>query len=319
MKHARLVAASLLLCSFSAPVVLAAARTIYDTDDRLDYYAASPELRKLADSTVAFFEPSQITGDGTIMMPTLGKKKGLCKTERFYDQPAGAFCSGFLVAPDIVATAGHCVKNEGDCASVKLVFGYAVKRAGILPLKTEPGDVYGCASVIYSTSPGSLSEFSRQGDYALIRLNRAVANHAPLPLSHGSIKNGAGVVVVGYPSGLPVKVSAGASVRLAMLTAFLTNLDAFGGNSGSAVFNAQTHLVEGIYAVGGDEDYVKEGDCYVTNVVLHDKGASVATNISFLFPYLKAGDVAATRLPETIPAVAAPVSLQDGMASKVHF
>ena len=38
-----------------------------------------------------------------------------------------------------------------------------------------------------------------------------------------------------------------------------------GGNSGSAVFNSATGLVEGIL-VRGEQDYVLKGDCRVSNV-----------------------------------------------------
>jgi hypothetical protein len=46
---------------------------------------------------------------------------------------------------------------------------------------------------------------------------------------------------------------------------FVANLDTYGGNSGSAVFNAATGLVEGIL-VRGEQDYVQKGDCRVSNV-----------------------------------------------------
>jgi len=33
------------------------------------------------------------------------------------------FCSGFLVAPDLVATAGHCV-NPNNVTNILFVFGF---------------------------------------------------------------------------------------------------------------------------------------------------------------------------------------------------
>jgi hypothetical protein len=61
--------------------------------------------------------------------------------------------------------------------------------------------------------------------------------------------------VIGSPSGLPLKVAGGAQVRGNSHPFFFTaNLDTFQGNSGSAVFNAETGMVEGIL-VRGEEDY----------------------------------------------------------------
>ena len=46
---------------------------------------------------------------------------------------------------------------------------------------------------------------------------------------------------------------------------FVANLDAYGGNSGSPVFNSDTHEVEGVL-VRGDTDFVLQGGCRVSLV-----------------------------------------------------
>jgi len=46
---------------------------------------------------------------------------------------------------------------------------------------------------------------------------------------------------------------------------FVANLDTYGGNSGSAVFNAKTGVIVGIL-VRGENDYIYQGDCRVSNV-----------------------------------------------------
>lgn len=45
----------------------------------------------------------------------------------------------------------------------------------------------------------------------------------------------------------------------------MANLDTYGGNSGSAVFNDRTGEVEGIL-VRGEVDYTYKGNCMVSNV-----------------------------------------------------
>ena len=53
---------------------------------------------------------------------------------------------------------------------------------------------------------------------------------------------------------------------------FNANLDTYGGNSGSAVFNASTGEVEGIL-VRGATDYVRNGSCQVSNRIGNNSGS----------------------------------------------
>jgi hypothetical protein len=94
-------------------------------------------------------------------------------------------------------------------------------------------------------------------DFALIRLTRKVTDRRILAFrTAGKIEDASEIVVIGHPTGLPTKVADGAFVRgNDNPFYFVTNLDTFGGNSGSAVFNAKTGVVEGIL-VRGETDYV---------------------------------------------------------------
>ena len=72
--------------------------------------------------------------------------------------------------------------------------------------------------------------------------------------------------VIGHPVGLPAKVAGGAIVRDNTPNPFfVANLDTYGGNSGSPVFNSRTHRVEGIL-VRGERDFVARGNCTVSFV-----------------------------------------------------
>src|SRR5438105_2949491 len=77
--------------------------TVYGEDDRVDLYQVKdPQVLKLADSTVALFQDSQVAiNDKNAVLQTMpyGSSNNLCKDVRFYDQHEGAFCSGSLVAP----------------------------------------------------------------------------------------------------------------------------------------------------------------------------------------------------------------------------
>src|SRR5205814_1482337 len=107
-------------------------------------------------------------------------------------------------------------------------------------------EVYGCKELLGREQVGT------GADWALIRLDRAVVGHQPLKINaSGSIEKGTEIVVIGHPAGLPTKVAGNAAVRDASKEGFfVANLDTFGGNSGSAVFNAKTGQIEGILVRG---------------------------------------------------------------------
>jgi hypothetical protein len=241
-------------------------KVIYGQDDRLDIFQVQNTRDvQLADSTVALMEGNNLTRSGDkfdIRADIFGPTFGLCKDEPFYNQPSGAFCSGSLVAPDIIITAGHCIKNASDCSSTKFVFDYAVTQEGVYPTSATADNVVGCKSIIARKQEGA------GADFAVIRLDRAITNHKPLAINRaGDLKAGDKVGVIGHPSGLPVKVAFGDSkVRTVDRPGyFMANLDTYGGNSGSAVFNTTTGLVEGIL-VRGENDFVYKNGCQVSNV-----------------------------------------------------
>src|SRR3712207_7230060 len=63
-------------------------------------------------------------------------------------------------------------------------------------------------------------------------------------------------------SGLPTKIADGARVVRANASFFEADLDTFGGNSGSPVFDARTNTVLGLL-VRGATDYRARGSCNV--------------------------------------------------------
>lgn len=269
MKKTRWLAAfSVLLAGRAALWAAVPPRVIYGNDDRLDLYQVKDEaILNLADATLALFREDKVIVDPVqnkawLSTVPYGKSRGLCKEEPFYNQETGASCSGSLVAPDIVMTAGHCVTSDSACRDIKFVFGFAVKNEGEWPKVLPASEVYRCAKLIGRSLPEYLG-----ADWALVRLDRPVAGHKPLALNKtGVIAKDAPLFVIGHPAGLPAKVAGGASVRDASPDGYFTaNLDTYAGNSGSAVFNAQTGLIEGIL-VRGEEDYVLTNDgCRVSN------------------------------------------------------
>jgi hypothetical protein len=282
-------AAALLLAFLALPVFSFGGPrpdVIYGDDDRIDLYQVqNQKLRDLADSTVALFDSSLVSIDpsrqtATLLTSHYGKDYKLCPEEPFYDQKKGAFCSGSLITPDIIMTAGHCITSQASCEGSKFVFGFAIRKKGELPEAVPASEVYGCAKLL------GREQVDDGADWALVRLDRPVANHRPLDLNKSrDVMKDDLLFVIGHPAGLPTKVAGGAKVRDASPTGyFRANLDTYGGNSGSAVFNARTGLIEGIL-VRGEIDYVYKGNCRVSKVCTNDgcSGESV-TKISAVIP-----------------------------------
>lgn len=243
-------------------------RVIYGADDRIDYYQVpSPDIKALADSTVALVRAASLDIAGntvTYKTTPYGPSLGLCTSEPFYNQETLAFCSGSLVAPDIIMTAGHCLRNQASCDSTKFVFGFRLNDPVTLPKQTTADMVFSCKTLIHTVADPAGE------DFALARLDRPVTHVKPLTFrTQGSLVPGDPLQVMGHPAGLPLKIAGGATVR-AMKGQFLqANLDTYGGNSGSGVFNAVDGKLEGVL-VRGELDYVFKDGCRISNVCALD-------------------------------------------------
>ena len=175
-------------------------------------------------------------------------------------------CSGTLIAPNLVSTAGHCISSS-SCSSKRIVFGATNvnMRAG----NAIPADsLYSCASVVRSVNGGGQ-------DWAVFRLNGVVPSSVAVPATVGSgqMPRGTSLMMIGHPSGLPRKYAGDASVisvRSAGSAAlsYRTDVDAFGGNSGSGVFTTGTTTSGGTcypsgilvgILVNGAADYQSDG------------------------------------------------------------
>lgn len=241
-------------------------RVVYGADERQDlHHVSSARVNDVAQAVAALVKRDDLhaNADGSFALATSSYRADyhLCDGEPFADQPLGCFCSGFLVAADVLATAGHCVKSEQDLASVRFVFGFRMLDASRARTTFPSSDVYGGVELIGR----ALGDDGT--DWALVRLDRKVSDRAPLKVrARGRIADSAKLFVIGHPCGLPQKYAPGAVVRdNAPAAFFVANLDTYGGNSGSPVFNATSFAVEGIL-VRGESDFVSRGNCHVSLV-----------------------------------------------------
>jgi hypothetical protein len=185
---------------------------------------------------------------------------GLCDSEPIRNSPSTTVRgTGFLIEEDVIATAGHVIYDKDLFDTVYFLFGYVMKRDGEPKTTFSKDDVYSGAELIASQTGDA--------DFALVRLERAVVGRQPLGFrKSGKIESGAKLYMLGHPEGMTMKYAGEASITWNGGCAyFLSPLDARPGNSGSPVFNAKTHEVEGIM-VRDAPTYVKICDCVVTGI-----------------------------------------------------
>jgi len=284
---------------------------IYGQDDRREYFEATEQQRQWANSTVAIFDSSNFKLDlysDRWLLPAYtlqdlifeSYRLKACVDEPYIRQTSASICSGVLIAPDLILTAGHCFSEPTFCKQHKIVFGYANYSSNDLPGPNSIDDhqVYHCQKVIKAQTDKNI------GDFAIVQLDRIVPDHKPLPINlAGGVNEQTPLVLLGHPSGLPLKIAAGATVlqtqkkphsgepAIFWKNFYKANTDSYGGNSGSPVINALTGEIEGILVSGQqDYDYLIENDQVTCVKSYHcaqngcgaDEGETVARVESFL-------------------------------------
>lgn len=258
----------------------------------------------------------QKTADGNYLTPFLNSLRTtnqVCAEERFANEPLLPTCTGFLVAPNILVTAGHCLVEKAEIAQNKVtsacernawVFGFT-QTNGAVSVKFNKDQVYNCKKVIYGTYGNRISDNDQGADFAIVELDRDVVGRRPMQIRQtGAVREGEKLFLVGHPSGLPLKYATGGEVLDARAVHyFISNVDSFAGNSGSPVLNIETNVVEGIL-VRGKKDYIPHPDttrsCMVVNrcdsngnncvsAVREDLSGEHVTRITDILRYLPLG------------------------------
>ena len=254
---------------------------VYGHDDRLDWYQITDStILNNAQGVAAIYKYTDVSynQDGTFSLPdksladvySEGTGFSICSGQRFMYQPTGVFGTAFLVAPDIVVTAGHNFTANSP-ADFYFVFGYKMQTAQTAITTVVQDQVYtGDYLLEYSYTPNQTDI----PDYAVVKLDRPVVDVEPLSIrTTGTIPDQTELYMLGHPSGLPLKYAGNARVTNNQHQAYLTsNLISFAGNSGSPVFNKVTHQVEGIHVRGDGEFAIRENSACLVSLICPSTG-----------------------------------------------
>ncbi len=160
-------------------------------------------------------------------------------------------CSGTLIAPDLVITAGHCVDDpDVQIPTMSVTFDYETQCGGGKPMGYAPVFHKVLRAVEYGTlGAGPL-------DYMIvqIRVPDGGLGIPPIPMRTDLPPVGTQVFGIHHPNGAVKKVSRKSS-EYATVTALeawgiRTNIDVSGGSSGSGLFDATGQFV-GVLSNGG--------------------------------------------------------------------
>jgi hypothetical protein len=263
---------------------------IWYCDDRKDFYEITDErIKENANCTAIICRKGNLIdnrdGSSTTTMEVKNFREhfNLCDSEPFGHQPisAGRFCTGFLVKDDIIATAGHCV-DRNIIKDLCFIFGFKMKDASTPVIQIPNENIYKGVEIIRM-------EFNRMfvgEDWALVKLDRSAAGQAIATLSNQDISLNQNVYVMGYPLGLPLKYAPGVCVDDINGSHFSVQLDVYSGNSGSPVFDKDTHEVIGMVVRAYSRDFRWTGQGWISVIYPNRKIASPKPQCTRVLPFM---------------------------------
>jgi flagellar motor protein MotB len=223
--------------------------------EEADPWATNPDIVNLQSGGVAVHD-TVFAGEETLLEPLVAtgvvvrdNARAVARLTLQFENPASGtegviWCTGFLVAPDLLLTARHCVVSPSP--AVRFRRGYAMFEYF---RRSAPGDEQIRVDI------ADVVEESRALDYALLRLAEENEFIQPLRIGRDSVRSQTQrLYIVHHPKTLPTRVTRfGCRVQAEDGMApgtFAHSCDTYDSSSGSPVFAVDTDAVVGLHNAG---------------------------------------------------------------------
>lgn len=244
---------------------------VYGKDSREEIaQIQDPHILANSRSSVALVDVKLIHNEDdnsvTLSGPPLTTEFSLCPDQKYARQQSIANCSGVLISPRHVLTAGHCLEGK-TCSQYKMIFDFHQDSehdaSETKSYRIPHSQVYSCKKIIAHIEGAELS----QQDYTIVELDRPVLDREPAKIARHTLQKSDHIYALGYPLGVALKYVHGQIRRSLNENIYLTAIDTFAGNSGSPVFDEKTHTLIGLLS-GGEDDltYNAHNDCNTIKV-----------------------------------------------------
>jgi glutamyl endopeptidase len=160
----------------------------------------------------------------------------------------GGRCSGTMIGPNTVATAGHCVHTGGPGGAFRPLASFRIYSG-----RDGAASPYGvCTARTLFTVLGWVNTSNEEFDYGAVKLNCTVGNTVGWFGMTTASPLGFAAIVGGYPGDKPLQQwQASDRVRAVSARQAFYQTDTIGGNSGSAVWHdSNGPFMYGIHAYG---------------------------------------------------------------------
>jgi hypothetical protein len=231
-----------------------------------------------------------------------GNFNGLCPRQPWWCQPVviersgeafGSFgYSGYLLAPDLVLTCWHGWEHFQHARQLA-IFDYLARHGCDVPVQLRLQSAAAIEPVpVLGADGGGVGDAPQcAGDWVVLRLAQRVGRPADaVPLAEPRL--GGSAYVLGHPLGLPAKLTEGGAVLGVDRTTFRLDVDTYTGNSGSPVFDADSHALIGLVIEGppgvGDFTPQPRGRCYEYRRSGAETGGTLCVAVSCLATRLAA-------------------------------
>lgn len=195
-----------------------------------------------------------------ILMMRTAEESKMCNGFEFEDQPMMSNCTGTLVGPDLLLTAGHCVKIQNFCKRFKWVFDYKIDHTQSTGVSSFDGvnqirnssEIYSCDRVVKKVhSKIPIYGIIFRPDVALVKLDKVVKNRkiVQVDLDYEPKKDDQ-IFLLSYPYGLPQKYSEGQIEQKITNSITMAKIAALGGSSGGPIFSKDTNKIISVLVRG---------------------------------------------------------------------